>query len=67
LGELAMLGLPLDLLEKRLDKLKAVSSEQVKAAAKLLIDDNLSIAVLDPQPIVGPPRKPALEAIDHVR
>lgn len=66
LGELATLGLPLDLLEKRVDKLKAVTAEQVKAAAKLLTDDRLSVAVLDPQPIAGPSRKPALE-MDHAR
>jgi Predicted Zn-dependent peptidases len=66
LGELATLGLPLDLLEKRVDMLKAVTADQVKAAAKLLTDDKLSVAVLDPQPIVGAPRKPAME-IDHAR
>jgi zinc protease len=67
LGELATLGLPLDLLEKRVDKLKAVTAEQVKGAAKLLTDDILSVAVLDPQPITGTPRKPAVEGIKHVR
>ncbi|MEW6133895.1 MAG: pitrilysin family protein [Pseudomonadota bacterium] len=66
LGELATLGLPLDLLEKRVEKLKAVTAEQVKAAAKLLTDDRLTVAVLEPQPMAGLPRKPARE-MDHVR
>lgn len=66
LGELATLGLPLDLLEKRVDKLKAVTAEDVRAAARLLTDDRLSVAVLDPQPVTTAPRKPALE-VNHVR
>jgi zinc protease len=66
LGELATLGLPLDLLEKRVAKLKAVTAVQVQEAARLLTDDRLAIAVLDPQPITGAPRKPAME-INHGR
>jgi zinc protease len=67
LGELATLGLPLDLLEKRVDKLKAVTAEQVKTAARLLADEQLSVAVLDPQPVASQPRKPAMEGVNHVR
>jgi len=67
LGELAILGLPLHLLEKRVEKFKSVTAEQVRDAAKLLSEDRLSIAVLDPQPIDGPPRKPAMEGVNHVR
>jgi zinc protease len=67
LGELAILGLPLDLMNTRVDKLKAVTVEQVKEAARLLTDDSLAIAVLDPQPITGTPPKPALEGVDNVR
>ena len=66
LGELAILGLPLDLLEKRVDKLKSVTAEEVKAAARLLVDDQLSVAVLDPQPVTAAPRKPAME-VNHAR
>ncbi len=66
LGELAILGLPLDLLEKRVDKLKVVTAEQVREAAKLLVDDSLSVAVLDPQPVTSAPRKPAME-VNHAR
>jgi zinc protease len=67
LGELATLGLPLDLLERRVDKLKSVTASQVTEAAKLLTSDNLSLAILDPQPMTGTPRKPTSEDLDHVR
>jgi zinc protease len=67
LGELATLDLPLDLLEKRVDKLKRVTAEEVKAAAKLLTDDKLSVAVLEPLPIANQPARPALEGVNHVR
>ena len=67
LGELATLDLPLDTLEKRTAKLKAVTSEQVKEAAKWLTDDRLSVAVLDPQPITSAPRKSAVQGVNHVR
>ncbi len=66
LGELATLGLPLDLLEKRVDKLKAVTADQVRAAARLLTDDRLSVAVLDPLPISASARKPSME-VKHAR
>jgi len=67
LGELATLGLPLDTLEKRTAKLKAVTPEQVKEAANWLTDERLSVAVLDPQPITSAPRKPATSGVNHVR
>lgn len=66
LGELATLDLPLDLLEKRVDRIKAVTAVQVKEAARLLSEDKLSVAVLDPQPITGEPRKPAM-GVNHAR
>jgi zinc protease len=65
LGELATLGLPLDLLEKRVEKFKSVTAEQVRSAARLLTEDKLSIAVLDPQPIDNQPRRPAMEGVNH--
>lgn len=67
LGELATLGLPLSTLEKRIAKLKAVTSEQVKEAANWLTDERLSVAVLDPQPITSTPRKPAMSGVNHGR
>jgi zinc protease len=65
LGELAILGLPLDLLEKRVDKFKSVTAEQVREAAMLLTEDKLAIAVLDPQPIDSTPRKAAVGGVNH--
>jgi zinc protease len=66
LGELAVLGLPLDLLNTRVEKLKSVTTEQVREAAKLLSDDRLSIAVLDPQPLEAKPRKTSVTGMRHV-
>lgn len=65
LGELAVLGLPLDLLNTRVEKLKSVTAEQVREAAKLLSDDRLSIAVLDPQPLEAAPRKTSVTGMRH--
>ena len=54
IGEVETAGLPLNTLETRLEKLKAVTAGQVQAAArKYLIDDRLTVAVLDPQPLDG--------------
>ncbi|MFZ5483218.1 MAG: M16 family metallopeptidase [Pseudomonadota bacterium] len=55
----------------RFDRLKAVTADQVKAVAgKYLVDDRLTVAVLDPQPLPDePPRRgfgPALGG-HHVR
>jgi zinc protease len=65
LGELAVLGLPLDLLNTRVQKLKAVTAEQVREAAALLTDDRLSIAGLAPQPLDAAPRKTATTGVKH--
>ncbi len=66
LGELATLGLPLDLMNARVSKIKAVTAEQVKEAAKWLIDDRLTVAVLDPQPLdAAAKRKPAAMEMRH--
>jgi zinc protease len=65
LGELAVLGLPLELMKTRVEKLKSVTADQVKEAAKLLSDDRLSVAVLDPQPIESKPRKAAITGVRH--
>jgi zinc protease len=41
-----------------LKKLQAVTAQQVQAAAsEVFKDDGLSIAVLDPQPLSGKPKK----------
>lgn len=58
LGELATVGLPLRLLDERVAKLRSVTADEVKAAAAQIIqDDHLTVAVLDPQPIESKPRR----------
>jgi zinc protease len=59
LGNNWVLGLPLDANERLIERLRAVSAEQVKAvAAKYFGDDQLTVAVLLPQPLdrSRPPR-----------
>ena len=52
LGKLETVGLGWPLVEEYVDKLNAVTPQQVQAVArKYLIPDNLTVAVLDPQPI----------------
>jgi len=60
IGEVETAGLPLNTLETRLAKLKEVTAAQVQEVArKYLIDDHLTVAVLDPQPLDGvKPAKP---------
>ncbi len=66
LGEYAKVGLPLAALDGRVDKLRAVTAEQVQAVArKWLQDDRLSVAELDPQPLDGEPRRSALSGGRH--
>ena len=62
IGELETAGLPQNTLETRLAKLKDVSAAQVQEVArKYLVDDRLTVAVLDPQPLDGVKQaKPAL-------
>ncbi|MDD5331158.1 MAG: pitrilysin family protein [Sulfuricella sp.] len=60
IGEVVTAGLPVSTLETRLAKLKAVTAAQVQdVARKYLIDDHLTVALLDPQPMSGAkPAKP---------
>jgi zinc protease len=54
IGSLDMVGLPLTLIDFFVEKLKLVTAEQVVAVAKkYLVDDGLTIAYLDPQPLSG--------------
>ncbi len=42
------------MLDKRIEKLKQVTPRQVREVArKYLVDDRLSVATLDPQPLDG--------------
>ena len=66
LGEYAKVGLPLAALDGRVDKLRAVTAEQVQAVArKWLQDDRLSIAQLDPQPLDAQPGRNAIAGVRH--
>ena len=50
IGTLATVGLDWQLMDQFVDRLRAVTPEQVQAVAKkYLIDDHLTVAVLDPQ------------------
>lgn len=67
IGELAITGLPLRLLDERVGKLRSVTAEEVKAAAaQILGDDRLTVATLDPQPIEAAPHRPAVPGVKHV-
>ena len=52
IGSLESVGLGWQVGDEYVDKIKAVTAEQVRdVARKYLIDDHLTVAVLDPQPI----------------
>ncbi len=66
LGEYVTAGLPPAALDGRVARLRAVTPEQVKAVARqYLIDDALTIAVLDPQPLESKPHRPAMPGVRH--
>jgi len=68
LGEYVTAGLPPEALAQRVDRLRAVTADQVRdAARKWLTDDRLSVAELDPQPIQQPMRPAAGTGDSHVR
>ena len=52
IGEVVTVGFPPEVVELRIEKLKGVTPEQVQAVArKYLVDDRLTVATLDPQPL----------------
>ena len=54
IGEVETIGLGHEVLDKRIEKLKQVTSQQVQdVARKYLVDDGLTVATLDPQPLDG--------------
>ena len=70
LGRLETVGLGWPLVEEYVEHLSRVTPEQVRAVArKYLREDNLTVAVLDPQPMdaAGPRGGAAGGARDHVR
>ncbi len=66
LGEYVTAGLPPEALEARVAKLRAVTPAQVQQVARsYLIDDALTVAVLDPQPLESKPTRPAVPGVRH--
>lgn len=58
IGRYDALGLPLDTAERFMKKIQAVSAEQLRTVARrYLVDDGLTVAVLEPQPM-DPSRPP---------
>ena len=54
IGEVETIGLGYEVLDKRIEKLKQVTPQQVQEVArKYLVDDHLTVATLDPQPLDG--------------
>jgi zinc protease len=52
IGQLEAVGIPYQANDRMIEKLQAVSAEQVQAVAKkYLQDDSLTVALLDPQPL----------------
>ncbi len=68
IGEWTMAGLDHRLQERRFERLQAVTAEQVREVARrYLVDERLTLAMLDPQP-VEPGKAPAVNVGDrHVR
>jgi len=67
IGQLESIGLGHQAISQMLAGLQAVTAEQVRAvAAEFLRDDNLTVAVLDPQPLSGKPRSAPVGGV-HVR
>ncbi|MDP3420345.1 MAG: pitrilysin family protein, partial [Thiobacillus sp.] len=66
LGDYVIAGLPPEALERRVEKLRAVTVAEVQAAAKKwLQDERLSVAELDPQPLQAKPRAAAVPGVRH--
>ncbi|MBY0575004.1 MAG: insulinase family protein [Gallionellaceae bacterium] len=58
IGQMESIGLAHRAIPVMLEKLQAVTAEQVQQVAReFLQDDNLTVAVLDPQPLSGKPRQ----------
>lgn len=67
IGQLESIGLSYRNIPEMLAKIQAVTAQQVQDAARdILKDDNLIVAVLEPQPLNGKPKR-ANEGALHVR
>jgi len=68
LGQLSNSGLDLDLLDNRVKRINAVTPEQVSAVArKYFVDSNLTIAILEPQPLPANGKAPAATGGSNAR
>ncbi len=68
IGEMESIGLGHQAIPVMLKKIQAVTAEQVQQVAKeFLQDDNLTVAVLDPQPLSGKPKHQSAGGSSHVR
>jgi zinc protease len=68
IGQLESIGLGYQAIPVMLEKLKAVTAEQVQQVAReYLQDDNLTVAVLDPQPLSGKKMTHPSEGGSYVR
>ncbi len=67
LGEYVTAGLPPEALARRVDKLRAVTAQEVQVAAQQwLKDDQLSVAELDPQALTQQTGRAAVPGVRHV-
>jgi zinc protease len=65
IGQTESAGIPYLKIDRMLEKLQQVTAAEVQAAAKkYFTDDTLTIGVLEPQPLDGKPRRPAV-ALRH--
>ncbi|UCV22476.1 M16 family metallopeptidase [Ferribacterium limneticum] len=61
IGQIEAVGLPYQKLDRMLDKLQKVTAADIQSVAKKYFnDDALTIGLLDPQPLDGKPRRPAV-------
>ncbi len=68
IGALTMADLPYTLIDRFVEKLKTVTGEQVQEVArKYLVDDGLTIAYLDPQPLAGKPAAGPPPGVRHAQ
>ena len=68
IGQMESIGLGHKAIPVMLEKLQAVTAEQVQQVAReFLQDDNLTVAVLDPQPLDGKPKHKPAGGSSHVR
>ncbi|MGV8934926.1 MAG: M16 family metallopeptidase [Gallionellaceae bacterium] len=67
LGQMESIGLKYQDIPVMLEKIQAVTAQQIQDAAREIFkDDNLIVAVLDPQPLSGKPKR-SNEGAMHVR